>query len=203
MPTSVRTDRTSVEREWTTTSDEALVTMAADDRAAYGVLYDRYLSRVYRYCYCRLNDRERAEDATSVIFARALMGLATCQGPSFRAWLFTIAHNVVVDDWRKSRLTSSLDAAMDLPDPAPGPSDAAEASERSHSLSEALRMLPDDQRQIIELRIAGLTGPEIANLLGRSHDSIRSSQRRALARLRELLGITSDTESENGGDHAS
>src|SRR5262245_30525629 len=81
-------------------SDEALVALARSDRAAFGVLYDRYLTPVYRYCHGRLGDRERAEDATSLVFVRALAAIATQRGPSVRSWLFTIAHNVILNTWR-------------------------------------------------------------------------------------------------------
>jgi DNA-directed RNA polymerase specialized sigma24 family protein len=55
----------------------------------------------------------------------------------------------------------------------------------------ALAQLPEEQRRVVELRLAGMNGPEIALALGRSHDSVRTTQRRALARLRTLLGVTS------------
>jgi DNA-directed RNA polymerase specialized sigma24 family protein len=80
-------------------SDEALVALARADRAAFGVLDDRYLSRVYRYGQWRLGDRERAEDATGRVFGRALAALSAQQGPLVRSWLFTIAQNVVLNSW--------------------------------------------------------------------------------------------------------
>ncbi|MDF3038732.1 MAG: transcriptional regulator, LuxR family [Thermomicrobiales bacterium] len=79
----------------------------------------------------------------------------------------------------------------------------AEAAERRRSVSEALALLPEEQRRIVELRLAGLTGPEVAAALGRSHDSVRTTQRRALARLRTLLGITPDAPCATEGCHAS
>jgi hypothetical protein len=85
----VRFRRTAATDE---TSDEALVVRALGDRQAFALLYDRYVGPNYRYCYGRLGDREEAEDATSVFFARALAALSTQRGASFRSWLFTIAH---------------------------------------------------------------------------------------------------------------
>ena len=58
---------------------------ALHDRQAFGLLYDRYVDPVYRYCYGRLGSREEAEDATSLIFARALAALPTHRGGSFRS----------------------------------------------------------------------------------------------------------------------
>lgn len=49
-----------------------------------------------------------------------------------------------------------------------------------------LGKLPTDQRRVVELRLAGLTGPEIASVLGRSHDAVKKLQGRAIAKLRDL-----------------
>jgi RNA polymerase sigma-70 factor (ECF subfamily) len=176
------------------TSDEGLAALALHDRHAFGLLYSRYVGPVYRYCYGRLGDREEAEDATSLIFARALAALPTQRGPSVRSWLFAIAHNVVINMRRDATFDRPLDAALDLADPGPTPDELATDAERYRSVGWALTQLPEEQRRVVELRLAGLTGPEIAATIGRSHDSVRSTQRRALARIRGLLGITSHAE---------
>jgi RNA polymerase sigma-70 factor (ECF subfamily) len=180
------------------TSDEALVALARRDRQAFGLLYDRYVARVYRYCLGRLGDREAAEDATSLIFTRALAALPTQKGQSFRSWLFTIAHNVVVNVYRDAPRTQPLAVIDEMVDPGPTLDDLAVASERRHAVSEALALLPEEQRRVVELRLAGLTGPDVAAALGRCHDSVRTTQWRAVARLRGLLGVSSEmTEGRN------
>lgn len=173
-------------------SDEALVALARHDRQAFGVLYDRYVELIYRYCLARLRDREEAEDATSLIFARAFAGIATQRGPSFRSWLFSIAHNAVADAHRGASVSAPLAQIAHLPAPGPTVEDLAAAGERRDAVRRALGRLTPEQRQIVELRMAGMTGPEIARALGRSHDSVRTTQRRALAQIRSLLGITPD-----------
>ena len=90
-------------------SDEDLVVLAVQDRQAFGLLYDRYVGPIYRYCYGRLGDREEAEDATSLVFARALAALPTHRGVSFRSWLFTIAHHVVLNTRRDAAIDRPLD----------------------------------------------------------------------------------------------
>jgi RNA polymerase sigma-70 factor (ECF subfamily) len=182
------------------TSDEVLVARALADRQAYALLYDRYVGPIYRYCYGRLGDREEAEDATSVVFARALAALSTQRGASFRSWLFTIAHNVVLNARRDTVAGRPLTTALEIVDPEPLPEAWVLAEERRRSLSEALVLLPEEQRRVVELRLAGFTGPEIAVTLGRSHDSVRSTQRRALARLRQLLDITPHPNAVEGRD---
>jgi RNA polymerase sigma-70 factor (ECF subfamily) len=179
------------------------VALALLDRQAFGLLYDRYVDPVYRYCHGRLGSREEAEDATSLIFARALAALPTHRGGSFRSWLFAIAHNVVINTRRDTPHHHQLAIVVELADPGPRPEEMAEAAERRRSVSAALARLPEEQRRVVELRLAGLTGPEVAAALGRSHDSVRTTQRRALARLRTLLGITPDAPCATEGCHAS
>ena len=81
---------------------------------------------------------------------------------------------------------------MTVADPAVGPEAAALAAEAGASVLDLLPQLPDDQRRVLELRLAGLKGPEIARALGRSHGSIRVAQYRAIARLRSLLADSSE-----------
>jgi RNA polymerase sigma-70 factor (ECF subfamily) len=199
-PTLLRLQQAAAPEE---TSDEAIVARALHDRQAFGLLYDRYVDPVYRYCYGQLGSREEAEDATSLIFARALAALPTHRGGSFRSWLFAIAHNVVLNARRDAPRHHQLAIVVELADPGPRPDEMAEAAERRRSVSEALALLAEVQRRVVELRLAGLTGPEVAAALGRSHDSVRTTQRRALARLRTLLGITPDAPCATEGCHAS
>jgi RNA polymerase sigma-70 factor (ECF subfamily) len=167
--------------------DTVLVARARDDPLAFAALYDRHLDAIFGYCVLRLGRREVAEDATSVIFSRALAGLSRYRGPSFRAWLFGIAHHVVIDIYRDTRGDLPLDAALDVDDPASSPEEAAIARESTRALTTALSHLTPDQRQVIELRLAGLTGAEIGAALGRSQGSVAVAQHRAMRRLRQLL----------------
>src|SRR5215213_5793887 len=92
--------------------DEAdLVERARRDRHAFAPLYHRYVAPVYGYCYHRLGSREAAEDATSLIFAKALTALPSHHGGSFRAWLFGITRHVVADALRARGPDEPLDAA--------------------------------------------------------------------------------------------
>ncbi|MDP9365925.1 MAG: sigma-70 family RNA polymerase sigma factor [Chloroflexota bacterium] len=171
--------------------DAALVARAQEDRGAFGPLYDRYADRVYRYCLRRLGTREAAEDATSQTFTEALAGLAGFRGGSFAAWLFAIAHNVCANAGRRHP-NLPLDAAGDPPDSAPhaAPEARALADEATRELRALLDVLPPDQRRVAELRLAGLTGAEIAAAMGRSLAAVKMLQVRALARLRAAHVVT-------------
>lgn len=172
-------------------ADDALVDRARHDPRAFAPLYDRYAEPVYRYCYRRLGNHETAADATSQTFLKALAALPSYRQGTFRGWLFTIAAHVITDLHRRTRPLASLDhdtvAALAIVDRAPSPEDHALLNEGRESVEALLLTLTDDQRRVVELRLAGLTGPEIAAALGISETAVRSSQFRAYARLRRLL----------------
>lgn len=168
-------------------NDSILVAAAKRDLAAFAPLYDRYLGPIYRFCLTRLGDVEAAEDATAQIFTKALDALMTCQDGHFRSWLFAIARNAVIDAHRAARPFDPLDSALNIPDPGPSPDDLAIGADATATVHSLLAHLPPDQRDIVELRLGGLTGPEIARTLNRSHVAIRVGQFRAYTRLREIL----------------
>ncbi|MGH2615152.1 MAG: sigma-70 family RNA polymerase sigma factor [Thermomicrobiales bacterium] len=136
------------------------------DRHAFAALYQDYFEPVYRYCYARLGNQQRAEDAAHQVFVRALEAFDRYQETGrAREWLFVIAHNVVANEMTK-RTAAPLDMADDVPDPEASPESLAFAAVDREALREAITRLPQDQRRAIELRIAGLTGREIAAASG-------------------------------------
>lgn len=166
----------------------AAVLAAQHDLARFEPVYRRYHRPVFDFCHRRLGDRERAEDATGQTFARALAGIHGFRSGSVPAWLFTIARHTVIDAVRTHRPHVGLDAVPLIADAAPGPEEHLLAADRRRALTEAMTRLTGDQRAIVELRWAGLTGPEIAETLGLSLAATKSGQYRAYARLRTLLG---------------
>ena len=197
MPDLVRarpSDTHSPPQDSELVSDVALVALAQHHPQAFAQIYARYLDPVYRYCYRRLGSSEAAEDATSLIFAKALSALPRYNGTSFRSWLFTIAHHVIVDRYRETPAAQPLDTAFSLRDESPSPEDLAIAADERRSVRALLAQLPEHQRQVIELRMAGLTGAEIALTLGRTPANVDVTQHRAITRLRGLLNIRADAQ---------
>jgi RNA polymerase sigma-70 factor (ECF subfamily) len=174
--------------------DAELVWAAKRDRSAFGPLYRRYADPVYRYCLRRLGDREDAEDATAQVFTNALAALPKYRddGPSFRSWLFAIAHNVLVDVERKRRPSRALDDAETIVDRAPGPEAEALTNEVKRDVRALLEAVSPDQRRVLELRLSGLSTAEIGHALGRPSAAIRGIQFRAELRLRTLLGVAGE-----------
>lgn len=177
------------------TGDADLVVRAKGDPRAFADLYRRYIDAIFRYCAHRLGDRQAAEDATSEIFIKAFTGIRTCRDDrSFRSWLFAIAHNVVTDSYRARRSDEPIETAAEILDPAPDLEEAAVVADGDRSVQALLARLAPRQARILELRLAGLTGPEIARVLGCSLAIVKIGQVRGYARLREIVGETGQRE---------
>lgn len=169
-------------------SDEQLI--ASGDSTVFAQLYDRYVDGVYTYCRLRLPSDAEAEDATAAVFEKAFAAYPPAPTGSFRGWLFTIAHNVVVSSYRtrgRRGVHQSIDESLELVDPGLTPEEAVVRDDERRTLTQALVHLPETQRQVVELRLAGLTGAEIAETLKKSESAVRQLQFRAMQRLRELL----------------
>jgi RNA polymerase sigma-70 factor (ECF subfamily) len=175
--------------------ERELALRARTDRTAFGELYDRYLPAVHAYCFRRLGSREAAEDATALVFTKALgaIGRFREDGPPFRAWLFTIAHNAVIDEVRARRWTTRLEAEEGW-EPAATDSGPEEGAVAAADLARLLAKLPPEWAGMVELRLAGLSNQEIAHVLGRSHGAVRIALHRALGRLRELMTAEDPTD---------
>ncbi|MDQ2681922.1 MAG: sigma-70 family RNA polymerase sigma factor [Chloroflexota bacterium] len=180
-------------------SDAELVRAAQIAIPAFEHLYRRYVNDVYRYCRQRLNEESDAADATSQVFVRALTNIRSCRQESFRAWLFAIARNVVIDTWRQSRVTVDLADAPDLADPAESPEVRAIAAEDRQSVLAALAYLTEEQRTVVEFRLAGLSGGEIAVLMGKSRNAVDQAQFRALNRMRAVIGTPTQFQAGSAG----
>lgn len=179
-------------------SDAELVAAARADIRNVAPLYDRYVTPIFRYCYRNTSDPDLAADLTTVVFTRAIEALGTFRdrtdsgsptGSTFRAWLYRIAHNAVIDARRRARPTVPLDPTYhhDRFDDDYGPEERAVHADELHRLLAVLDRIPHAQRQIIELRLAGLTAAEIATSLSMSRAAVKSAQTRAYTALRELL----------------
>jgi RNA polymerase sigma-70 factor (ECF subfamily) len=163
------------------------VAAARLDPHAFVVLYERYLTRVYRYCLVRLHTQTAAEDATSEVFLKALVKLHSFRRGTFAGWLFVIARNVVTDHYRRRRPSESLDMAAEVLDGQATTESRAIAAERRRALHEALSVLTREQRDLVDLQLAGWRDSEIAAALGKSRTAVKMLRYRAVQRLRARL----------------
>jgi RNA polymerase sigma-70 factor (ECF subfamily) len=171
--------------------DDLIVRAQRGDAQAFGDLYEHYLNAIYRYVYYRVGEVAEAEDLTEMVFLKAWEALDKYEvrDVPFSAWLYRIAHNVVVDRHRTHKDNVSLDATLPLQDEAAGPEDQIDALENIETLSRALSQLLPDYQQVLTLRfISGLSHADTGRVLKRSEEAVRVLQYRALSALRKLLG---------------
>ena len=170
--------------------EEALVAAARRARRQFAALYERYSVAVYRFCFLRLSDRQAAEDATSEVFLRAMRGLDGFRGGDFVAWLYAIARNVVASSYRSRKPQEQLDAATELADLSDGPEELAMLQAERAALRRAVESLPDAQRQVIELHLAGWSLRDSARAMGKTTDAVKMLRFRAVQGLRGSLEST-------------
>jgi RNA polymerase sigma-70 factor, ECF subfamily len=172
--------------------DDALVRAAqAGDAAAFGRLYERYFEQIYVYAAVRLGREADAEDVAGQVFLRALEALGgyRWRGVPFRAWLFRIARNLLVDARRRAarRPTVPLDAVAGVvlaDERAADPERRALDRATWHELAAAVAQLTAAQQQVLALRFgADLPTAEVARVLGRSEASVKALQHAGLRAL--------------------
>jgi len=163
-------------------SDGALVRAARKgNRDAIASIYNRYWRVVRAIVLSRARPQD-VEDLVQDVFAVAVGRLATLRNEnSLGGWLVSIARNRTADFWRRSRDTSELPDDLGKSDPP-----TAEANQ----MLARIRELPETYRETMIMRFAcGLTGPEIAELTGMTHGSVRVNLHRGMALLREAIGV--------------
>jgi len=175
-------------------SDELKIIKAArQDPKVFGELYKLYVEQVFRYLYSQIGNVHEAEDTTAQTFLAAFESFDRFkQEEHFASWLFAIARNKAMDQFRKRKNTSSIDEVDDIPvenDPLYG----VIQSEQTAALSKLIQALPEEDRDLLRLRfLADMSFPEIAYLLHRNEDAVKKSIYRLLARLHSQLEVSND-----------
>ncbi|HWX08930.1 MAG TPA: sigma-70 family RNA polymerase sigma factor [Gaiellaceae bacterium] len=179
-------------RELAHLSDEALVLLAArSEQTALGELYDRYGRPAYGLALRVLRDETLAEDAVQDAFLslwRTASRFVPERGTA-STWILTLVHRRAVDLVRREerRRADSLEQAVEQGGNAAD--DEAWLRLQRERVQEALRQLPDQQREALELAYyGGFTQSELAERLGQPIGTIKSRMFSGLSRLRELLG---------------
>ncbi len=160
---------------------------------AFGVLYDRYLDKIYRFIYYKTFNKETAEDLTSEVFHKALFKITSfdLDKGSFSTWLYQIARNRVIDYYRTAKSVVPLEDVFDMGIDERTP-ETLDAIAKLGEVTEYLQTLGAKQREIITLRVwEEKSYREIALIVGGSEDSVKMSYSRSIKELREKCGPTS------------
>jgi len=172
--------------------EESLVRQAKEnDEAALTKLYEENFDKIYRYIVLKIGDRTEAEDMTQQVFLKAFKSISSyrLKGSPFSSWLFRIAHNQMVDYWRKKskRATVPLEESL-VGSSNSNPGSEAERKMDIENLVAATKQLTSLQREVVSLRFAGgLSLAEVAKTLGKSEGAIKALQHSAVVSLRKIM----------------
>lgn len=153
----------------------------------FGQLYDRYVQPIYRFIYFKTHHKETAEDLTSTTFMKALEGIPSfnAKKASFKTWLYRIARNTVIDHYRMSRPTESLEDAWGVSDGANLERDT-DSQLKIEAVERYMKLLKPDQREVVLLRVwGGHSFAEIAEIMGKSEGSCKMNFKRVMEKLRD------------------
>lgn len=162
------------------------------DQQACAQIYEEYFNRIYRYMAVRLGNISEAEDLTEQVFLNMLESIKSFKwkGIPFSAWLFRIAHNQVIDYYRKMSKRQSLPLEDDILDGGVDTASVAEINLTMDKLKDSIDKLTDLQKQTILLRfVSGLSIAETAKSLGKSDGAIKALQHSAVAALRKSMNM--------------
>lgn len=175
-------------------NEEDILTRASQgDRDAFGLLYERYLDRIFNYVYYRTGNLHDAEDLTARVFQRAMNHIKnyTDRGVPFSAWLYRIAHNLVAN-WHRDRSRRQEIPINDVP-VLPSKGDHPERnlvrSQEQSALLRLIRRLPPERQNLLILKfVENMSNAEIGAIMGRSEGAVKSLYHRTLLALRDQLG---------------
>lgn len=173
--------------------EDVLSRASQGDRDAFGLLYERYIERIFNYVYYRTGNLHDAEDLTARVFQRAMNHIHnyTDRGVPFSAWLYRIAHNLVAN-WHRDRSRRQEIPLNDLPI-VPSKDDRPEAmlvrSQEQDALLRLIRQLPSERQTLLILKfVENLSNAEIGQIMGRSEGAVKSLYHRTLLALRDQIG---------------
>jgi len=170
--------------------DELLLKANSFNREAISAIYEAYQQPLYRYVYRQVGCVETARDLTSEVFRRFLQALNKGTGPSeqLKAWLYRVAHNVVVDFYRRQQHRNHLSLEAQHLYSDEDPVRSVELNMEAEKVRQALTKLTPDQRQVITLKFfAGFTNKETAEVLEKPVGAVKALQHRAIAALQRQL----------------
>ncbi len=169
-----------------------------EDRALERI-YHLYAERIFKHIYFRIAETGRAEELTGEVFVRLLENIGEYRlgtyghASAFTAWIYRIAHNLIVDEYRRQKVRQVMEPLDENGDALDALEMREEFDFERADLQLALKRLTDEQQAVILLRFGEeLTNGEIARILGKTETAVKALQRRALSTLARFLapGVT-------------
>jgi RNA polymerase sigma-70 factor (ECF subfamily) len=153
-------------------------------------LYREHHEHIFRFIWSRVHDAQLAEDLTGEVFTRMVANLSGFRDRSlpFRAWLYRIARNLIIDQHRRESSAGALADVVEQPISQTSPEEQAETTLTLENVQRALQRIDPEQREVVELRFLGeLSLEEVSLVMNKSIPAVKSLQHRGLASLRAHL----------------
>ena len=172
--------------------DELVKEAQEGTAAAFAGLYEHFFDSVFRYVSFKTGSQTDAEDITSAVFLKMLVSIRSFKwkGHPFSSWLFRIAHNLIVDDFRQKgrRKAVPMNSAHDVGSSDIDMSHHLEVELAMGDVRTAMRDITDLQREVISLRFAaGLSVSETARAVRKKENAVKALQHAALKKLKRIL----------------
>lgn len=169
------------------------------DPEAFGLLYDEYVDQIFRYIYYKVGNFTEAQDLTGQTFLKSFENIDSYEmrDVAFSSWLYRIAHNLVVDFFRRESKRENVPIEEQPPTPSNrgNPVETVLADLESERLYKAMRKLTHNQREVLVLKfIDNLSNSQVAEIMGISIGAVKSTQKRGLLSLNRILSNSSGTD---------
>lgn len=180
-----------LEQERDLSEEVALINAAKTDPEAFGLLYERYVERIFNYIYFRVGGTGDAEDLTAKVFFKALRNIGGYRhmGLPFSAWLYRIAHNLVANYHRdrfKIQEISIENLIVEDTNRSSAPEHMMETKQENDFLMSLVNDLSSQKRELIILKyVQKLSNEEIGQIFGKTEGAIKSLYHRTLVELKE------------------
>ncbi len=158
----------------------------------FQVYYDQYKHKIFSYLYYRSGrNKGLAEDLTADVFLKALQKFSTYNPEkSFQAWIFAIAHNHLVDHFRKNRTTVNLDDVENVVESSSDPKSSLSRRVATEEVEQLLQELSDEEKEILLMRYhQELSMKDIADTVERPEPTVRVIVHRAIEKMRKRYAV--------------
>lgn len=159
--------------------------------SAFGLLYDHYQPKIYRFVLIKVGRREDAEDLTHQVFINAWQNISNYKdlGFPFSSWLYRIARNQVIDRYRTKKPEISLEEVDEENFADLGINEKSiEEKIQMERVMEAIKELKDDYQDILVMRfVEDLSVRETAVAIGKSEGAVKLMQHRAIKELKKVF----------------
>ena len=154
---------------------------------AFVYLYDAYAEKIYKFLYFRTLHQELSEDITSQVFLQAMSKISSFNEHkgTFQAWLYQIARNLLIDEYRKRKPTDAIEHHFDIADNTNLESETNQTF-TNEALLQLLQTLPEEQQELISMRLWDeLSYADIAAITGKTEGSLKMQFSRIIKKLQE------------------